>query len=243
MAGDPRETEIDTADTRRTLGFGAVRSIESVVPAPSSTMKGTRALVDTPVVTVVGWHDAGKTLLVELLVAELKRRGVRMAVIKHTRGRFDVDREGTDTWRFARAGSDVVGIVGPQGLALIERTERELALADVLGRLPSDLDLVIVEGYKSLPLPKIVVRGDEGETPIEGPGEILLVLHAARSAAGGVSFAEAGKCPPHRARLSRGTNRRGRRPAGRPGSRAPCPWAEPGAKGRPTGRRSAGRGG
>ncbi len=148
-------------------------------------------MAETRVVTVVGWHNAGKTVFVEMLVAELKRRGVRLAVIKHTRSRFDVDREGTDTWRFARAGGDVVGIVGPQGLALMERTEREPLVNEVLARLPRDLDLVILEGYKSLPLPKIVIHGSGDESPIEGPGEVLLTLQAARSPEGGVSFAGA----------------------------------------------------
>jgi len=134
------------------------------------------------VVTVVGWHNVGKTLFVERLVAALKRRGLRLAVIKHTGTHFDVDHEGTDTWRFARAGSDVVGIVGPHGLALMERSAGEPAVEDVLRRLPGDLDLVLLEGYKSLPLPKVVIRGASTEPEITGPGPILCTL-AMRSAA------------------------------------------------------------
>ncbi len=145
-------------------------------------------MVKSNVVTVVGWHNAGKTLFVELLIAELKRRGLRVAVIKHTRSHYDVDHEGTDTWRFARAGGDVVGIVGPHGLVLMERSAEELSVAQVLDRLPADLDLIILEGYKSLPLPKIVIRGEATEPAITGPGVILWELTARPDGSGGPAF-------------------------------------------------------
>ena len=135
-------------------------------------------MAGTPFVTVVGWHNAGKTLFIERLVAELKRRGLRVGVLKHAGSHITMDREGTDTWRFARAGADVVGIAGPEGFAYIERTPEELLLDAALARLPEGLDLVLVEGYKSMPLPKIVVRGDEAEPAITGPGEVLATVRA-----------------------------------------------------------------
>ena len=135
-------------------------------------------MADVPFVTVVGWHNAGKTLFIEHLVGELKRRGLRVAVLKHAGSRIRMDREGTDTWRFALAGADVVGIAGPEEFAYIERTPEELRLDAALARLPEGLDVVIVEGYKSLPLPKIVVRRDETEPAIEGPGEVLATVRA-----------------------------------------------------------------
>ncbi len=117
----------------------------------------------TPLVSVVGRHNTGKTTLIEGLVARLKAKGLRVAVLKHTRGDFTVDRAGTDTWRHAQAGADVVAIVGPTGAAVMESWEQEPDLDAILRRLPADLDLIVVEGYKSLPLPKIVVCGQAAD--------------------------------------------------------------------------------
>jgi len=130
----------------------------------------------TMLVSVVGRHNAGKTALIERLVVRLKSRGLRVAVLKHTRGEFDLDTEGTDTWRHAQAGADVVAIAGPKGGAIIECWQREQSLEEILRRFPRDLDLVIVEGYKAMPLPKIVVCRDAREELRGYGGRILAVV-------------------------------------------------------------------
>ena len=132
-----------------------------------------------PIISVIGWHNAGKTTFLVRLIAELKRRGLRVATIKHSPGPFQMDRPGTDTWRFAQAGSDVVAISGRGRMALIEHRpeDEELSLAEIVARLPEGIDLVITEGYKSLPIPKIVVmRAGVGERRIATPGELLAVV-------------------------------------------------------------------
>ncbi|MCD6519330.1 MAG: molybdopterin-guanine dinucleotide biosynthesis protein B [Anaerolineae bacterium] len=101
-----------------------------------------------PVVSVIGWHNVGKTALIEELVRILRSRGFRVAVIKHTRGDFQLDREGTDTWRFAQAGADVVVISGKQQVAFIENRVREARLEEIVERLPQSIDIVITEGFK-----------------------------------------------------------------------------------------------
>ncbi|MGM0401663.1 MAG: molybdopterin-guanine dinucleotide biosynthesis protein B, partial [Chloroflexota bacterium] len=130
-----------------------------------------------PVISVVGWHDVGKTAFIVALVAELKRRGLRVATIKHTRASFDIDREGADTWRHARAGSDVVVISGESKLAFIERRGSELPLDDIVARLPSDIDLVITEGYKREEKPKIeIVAREHGNKRIASPDELIALV-------------------------------------------------------------------
>ncbi len=127
-----------------------------------------------PIISIVGWHNVGKTTFVTQLITELKRRGLRVATIKHTRGDFQLDHEGTDTWRYAQAGSDVVAISGQGQLALLEQGEGELRLADIVARLPAHLDLVITEGYKEAATPKIEIVPSCGETKrISGAGELL----------------------------------------------------------------------
>jgi len=133
----------------------------------------------TPVISVIGWHDVGKTTFLVGLIGELKRRGLRVVTVKHARQHFCLDRPGTDTWRFAQAGSDVVVISGKGRMALIEHCpeDEEISLSEIVARLPEGIDLVITEGYKGLPTPKIVVaRAGVGQGPIAALGEVLALV-------------------------------------------------------------------
>jgi molybdopterin-guanine dinucleotide biosynthesis protein MobB len=133
-----------------------------------------------PIVSIIGWHNSGKTTLIEHLLRELKERGYRVATVKHSGGHFDMDRPGTDTWRYAEAGSDLVAIVGGGHSAILEQFSSEPSLETILARLPQDLDLVITEGYKRAPTPKIRVYGEsEGAaTPMDAAGELLATVSA-----------------------------------------------------------------
>jgi len=127
-----------------------------------------------PVVSVVGYSNVGKTTLLEKLIAELKRRGYRVATIKHDRHGFDIDRPGKDTWRHAQAGSDLVVIAAPDRVAMIARTPEELSLDEILARLPVDVDIVLTEGYKQGDKPKIEVsRAACGQRLLTPENELL----------------------------------------------------------------------
>ncbi|MBC7315927.1 MAG: molybdopterin-guanine dinucleotide biosynthesis protein B [Chloroflexi bacterium] len=123
---------------------------------------------------VVGWHNAGKTRFIEGLLRALKRRGLRVATIKHAHGAVEVDHPGTDTWRFAQAGSDLVIIAGENLLAWMERPTQAPTLDDLLARLPADVQVAIVEGYKQSALPKFeVLREGAGDERIAPPEQLL----------------------------------------------------------------------
>ncbi len=129
------------------------------------------------VISVVGWHNVGKTTVIERLVAELKAQGLAVATIKHTREEIRVDMPGTDTWRFAEAGSDLVIIASAQRTMLIERRDKEEELPELLRRVPAHVDLVITEGYKRAPCPKIEVRRTAiGGEPISAPEELIAIV-------------------------------------------------------------------
>ena len=131
----------------------------------------------TVILSIVGWHNAGKTTFLERLITELKRRGLRVATIKHTGGHFDMDHEGTDTFRYAQAGSDVVVISGYKGYALLARVERELSLDEIVARLPDDVDIILAEGFKRDPLPKIEIRRQSiATTPVSTSGQLLAIV-------------------------------------------------------------------
>ena len=115
-----------------------------------------------PVISIVGRSDVGKTTLLEKLIRELKARGYRVATVKHDAHSFEIDRPGKDTWRHAQAGSDHVVIASPNRIAHIQRLERELTLPEIVATV-TDADIVLTEGYKRGPAPKIEVsRAEKG---------------------------------------------------------------------------------
>jgi molybdopterin-guanine dinucleotide biosynthesis protein MobB len=98
---------------------------------------------------VVGWKNAGKTTLVERLVAEIAGRGFSVSTIKHTHHMVDVDQKGKDSWRHRAAGAGQVILSSSARWALMTelRGEREATLDELIALL-KPVDLVIVEGYK-----------------------------------------------------------------------------------------------
>lgn len=113
----------------------------------------------TPIISVIGGKNAGKTTLIESLIRELAARRLRVAALKHDVHGFEMDTPGKDTFRFARAGADAVGIVCPTKAARIERLEHELPPEEFLAGLSRNVDLLLVEGYKRRHYPKILVLG------------------------------------------------------------------------------------
>lgn len=120
-----------------------------------------------PIVSIVGKSNSGKTTLIEKLIPILKRRGYRVATIKHDVHGFEMDREGKDTYRHFHCGADGVLISSPRKMALIKRVEREATLEELTSRFYSDMDIVLTEGFKSLDKPKIeVFRSEVHEKPL-----------------------------------------------------------------------------
>lgn len=116
-----------------------------------------------PTVAVVGKRGAGKTFVIERMVSELKRRGYRVAAVKHSAHDFDLDQEGKDSWHYAQAGSDAVVISSPRKLAVIRTVDRDLHLAEVSRFIGLDFDIILAEGFKQDKGPKIEVhRGELG---------------------------------------------------------------------------------
>ena len=100
-----------------------------------------------PIISIVGKSDAGKTTLIEKLIVELKRRGYRVATIKHDAHQFEIDHPGKDSYRHYHAGADWTVIGSPAKLAVVRRLDRELTLDEIAATL-SDVDVILTEGYK-----------------------------------------------------------------------------------------------
>lgn len=122
---------------------------------------------------VTGWKNSGKTTLVERLVAEFVRRGWRIATVKHAHHAVDIDQPGTDSFRHRAAGATEVALVGGQRYAIMRETA-EPALSEVLARL-SPCDLVLIEGYKREPHPKIEIRADHSRPMAVSDSSIVAI--------------------------------------------------------------------
>jgi molybdopterin-guanine dinucleotide biosynthesis adapter protein len=141
----------------------------------------------TPVIGIAGWKKSGKTTLVERLIAEFTRRGLRVASIKHAHHDFQIDDAATDSARHRRAGASQVAIVSGGRWAVVTelRDAPEPALSEIVARL-GPCDLIIVEGYKSAPIPKIEVRRTAalGHHPLANDDPTVIAIAADRPAEG-----------------------------------------------------------
>jgi molybdopterin-guanine dinucleotide biosynthesis protein B len=126
---------------------------------------------------VTGWKNAGKTTLVERLVAAFVRRGWRVATVKHAHHDVDIDRPGTDSFRHRAAGATEVALVGGRRYAIM-REQEEPGLEEVMARL-APADLVLIEGFKREPHPKIEVRAADADRPPMAPGDPSILAVAA----------------------------------------------------------------
>ena len=119
-------------------------------------------------VAFVGGHESGKTTLLVELVPWLSAMGLKVGAVKHTSKDAEDDVSGKDSHRHATSGAAISAFVTP-GRTTARRLGPEGPLEDLLAREFSDCDLVLIEGYKSLPVPKIeVTRARAARPPIEG---------------------------------------------------------------------------
>lgn len=121
---------------------------------------------------VTGWKNAGKTGLMERLVAEITSRGFSVSTIKHAHHSFDVDHPGKDSHRHRVAGAQEVLLASKNRIALMQelRDHEEPELAHLLTRL-SPVDLVLIEGYKRDRHPKIEAHRAVTGQPLIAPGD------------------------------------------------------------------------
>jgi len=130
-----------------------------------------------PIVSIVGKSKSGKTVLMEQLIDEFKRRGYKVVTLKHSRGGMEIDHPGKDSWRYAQAGSDAVLISSPDKLAFIKSLDHDLGIEEILPTVGSEFDLVLVEGFKKSKIPKIEVhRKGLGDDLLCSPAELSAIV-------------------------------------------------------------------
>jgi len=118
----------------------------------------------TPILSLVGYSNSGKTTLMEKLVSGLVAKGLRIATIKHSHHQPEMDTPGKDSWRHKQAGASTSLLVGPEKMLMVSDVDEALNPQLLAARLFSDYDLVLVEGYASVAGPKIeVVRAGRSQ--------------------------------------------------------------------------------
>ncbi len=119
-------------------------------------------------ISIIGRKNAGKTTLTVTLAAEFVRRGKRVMTIKHGHHGVDLDRQGTDSWRHFHEGkAERVLLAGPDGRVLVDRVPDLYDPVALARQYLADADMILVEGFKRAPVPKIEVwRREVSPTPI-----------------------------------------------------------------------------
>lgn len=139
------------------------------------------------VLGIVGWSGSGKTTLLVSVLPLLRKAGLSVSTVKHTHHGFDMDRPGKDTFRHREAGAhEVLIAAGTRWVLLHEVVGPEPSLPDLLDRM-DPVDLVLVEGYKTHPFPKLEVhRPSMGKPPLwpDDPNVLAVASDAALIAAG-----------------------------------------------------------
>lgn len=121
--------------------------------------------MSTPIFGVIGWKNSGKTTLMAKLLEEFTGRGLCVSAIKHAHHSFDIDHPGRDSHRFREAGARQVALVSPKRWAMMHelREEEEPQFEEVLSHI-GPCDLLLVEGYKKAPFPKVEARSPRSLT-------------------------------------------------------------------------------
>jgi molybdopterin-guanine dinucleotide biosynthesis protein B len=130
------------------------------------------------VLGLTGWSGSGKTTLLVAMLGLLAARGLRVSTVKHAHHGFDLDQPGKDSFRHRQAGAREVMIASGQRWALLHEVDGpEPPLPDLLARM-SPVDLVLVEGFKAHPHPKIEVHRPALAKPPLWPGRADIVAVA-----------------------------------------------------------------
>ena len=131
------------------------------------------------IIGLAGWSGSGKTTLLARVIPVLIARGIRVSTVKHAHHGFDVDVPGKDSHTHRVAGATEVFVSSARRWAQIHelRDEEEPSLGDILARL-TPVDLVVVEGYKRHPHPKLEIHRAEVGKPLLQPEDDWIVAVA-----------------------------------------------------------------
>ncbi|MGH6967954.1 MAG: molybdopterin-guanine dinucleotide biosynthesis protein B, partial [Stellaceae bacterium] len=128
---------------------------------------------------LAGWSGSGKTTLLTRLLPALIHRDLRVSTVKHAHHDFDVDQPGKDSWRHRQEGATEVMVASSRRWALMhEHRGAPEPKLDALLRQMTPVDLVLVEGFKREPIPKIEIHREAVGEPLLYPHDSSIVAIA-----------------------------------------------------------------
>lgn len=171
VIGFHEQVRVQRLPVARVRDFGdPARLFSNVNTRAELAALGTRAL--PPMLGIVGRKHAGKTTLVVQLSAELARRGHRVMTLKHGSHTFNIDPSTTDTYRhYHEGGAERVAMVSPDKFALVERWAEERTPEQIVAAHLADADIVLCEGFKRHPMPKVEIHRREAHARALWPDE------------------------------------------------------------------------
>ncbi len=129
------------------------------------------------VICIVGKSKTDKSRIMQGLIKELKFRGFRVGVLKyHKHGDFEIDIEGKDTWKYAKAGADTVAISSSVKFALIRKIEKEMDIDEICDRYFSGHDIVLADGFTLSDKPRIIVVESKEDIELFGSGRPVVAV-------------------------------------------------------------------
>jgi molybdopterin-guanine dinucleotide biosynthesis protein MobB len=128
------------------------------------------------IISFVGKSGSGKTTLLEKVITELKRRGYKIAIIKHSHHKNDLDTAEKDTWRFTKAGTEVSAINSLDNLAIYRKMDSFFEPHDIANYINLDYDIMLTEGFKGSSYPKIEVHRSEQGKELLTDSKLLLAV-------------------------------------------------------------------
>lgn len=139
-----------------------------------------------PLLGFAAYSGTGKTTLLTRLIPRLRAQGKRIGVVKHAHHRFDIDHPGKDSYELRKAGAEQMLIASRLRWALIveqpgatPETAPDPQLEELLNRMDrAHLDLILVEGFKHVPFPKIELHRPELGNPLLFPNDASIIAVA-----------------------------------------------------------------
>lgn len=155
------------------------------------------------IVAAVGKGGSGKTVTLEYLVSKLSSEGFKVGSIKHVHHKgFTMDKEGTNTWRYAQAGAKVIVAISPEEVDIIKKIELAFeSLEEITGLLKNEkLDVIFIEGFHTLigkrqDVPKIITAVDETDLQQTLKGTVEPIIAIAGKVALNISSSSMTQAP------------------------------------------------
>jgi molybdopterin-guanine dinucleotide biosynthesis protein MobB len=132
---------------------------------------------DVTIISIAGKQNAGKTTLIKDIIPKLKEHGYRVGTLKYNIRKFDIDHEGKDTYKYSDSGADSVAISSQNELVVMKKTANPLTLHEIIEAYFSDVNIVLVEGYREdgYPRIRIIDSQDTRTVKIDPQNELLLI--------------------------------------------------------------------